>query len=139
MVQKYFVDTLVYRDYYENRKDRFRPLGEWALEFFRAIAKQKGIILYCDLVFREMAIQYNADVILSIRSTIAGFASLVKIEPTPMQSSEAGRLKRERKVPFADALYAVIARDNNAIVVSRDNHFALLSDVAVIRRPEELI
>jgi len=139
MAQKYFVDTLIYRDYYENRRDNLRPLGEWALDFFKSIAQQEGEILYCDLVIKEIAIQYNADVIASIFSTIAKFAALVKIKPTFKQKSEAGKLKKERKVPFADALYAVIARDNNAIIVSRDNHFSILSDIAIARKPEELI
>ncbi|MBU2638148.1 MAG: PIN domain-containing protein [Nanoarchaeota archaeon] len=139
MVQKYFVDTLIYRDYYENRSDNLRPLGEWALEFFRSVAKQKGVILYCDLVIEEMAIEYNSDIIVLILETIASIAPLIKIEATAQEESEAKKLKKERKLPFADALYAVIARDNDAILVSRDNHFSLLLDIAVIRKPEELI
>lgn len=139
MGQKYFVDTLVYRDYYENRKDNLRPLGEWALDFFRFIRENKGEIIYCNMVINELAIRYNSNAIVSILSTIAKFASLVKIEPTFKQKSEAQKLRKERSVPFADALYAVIARDNDAILVSRDNHFSLLSDIANVRRPEELI
>ena len=28
---KYYLDTSIWRDYYENRSDKFRPWGEWAL------------------------------------------------------------------------------------------------------------
>ena len=34
---RYYVDTAIFRDYCENRVDRFRPLGEWALAFFKKV------------------------------------------------------------------------------------------------------
>lgn len=30
MEEKYYLDACIWRDYFENREDRFRPLGEWA-------------------------------------------------------------------------------------------------------------
>lgn len=139
MAQKYFVDSLIYRDYYENRRDSLRPLGEWALDFFRKVAEEAGIILYCKLVIEELGLAYDDALIVKIFSLVADFAVLVDVEPTSEQVLEANKLKKERDVPFADALYAVLARDNQSIVVTRDKHFAILLDIAESRKPEELI
>ncbi len=61
------------------------------------------------------------------------------VEPSNAQAREARSIAKSRNVSFADALYAIIARDNNAIVVTRDAHFLLLTDIAEPRKPEELI
>lgn len=55
------------------------------------------------------------------------------------QFQEAARIKRERKLPFADLVHAIIARDNGAIMVTRDAHFEDLKDIATIRKPEDLL
>lgn len=47
---RYYLDTSIWRDFYENRTDRFRPLGEWAFELFRKIIREKSIVLYSELV-----------------------------------------------------------------------------------------
>jgi len=42
-------------------------------------------------------------------------------------------------VPFFDALHAVLARDNKAIMVTRDKHFDELLDITKYKKPEEII
>ena len=54
------------------------------------------------------------------------------------QFQEAARIKRERKLPFADLLHAIIARDNSAIMVTRDIHFEDFEDIVATRKPEDL-
>ncbi|MDD4878007.1 MAG: PIN domain-containing protein [Candidatus Nanoarchaeia archaeon] len=140
MGQKYFVDTLVYRDYYENRSDNFRPLGEWALEFFRKAAGEGGIILYCDMVLAELEKDYKPENVILIFKILNGMdVILMHVEPSNVQAREAKSVAKNKNVSFADALYAILARDNNAIIVTRDAHFLLLTDIAESRKPEELI
>ena len=37
MVEKYYLDTCIWRDYFENRSDKFRPLGDWAFSLIKLI------------------------------------------------------------------------------------------------------
>lgn len=34
---------------------------------------------------------------------------------------------------------AILSRDNGAILITRDNHFQDLTDIAIIKKPEEVI
>lgn len=138
MGERYYVDTQIWRDYYENRKDRFRPLGEWALRFFHLSVEQRDIIFYSDIVIDELKKQYDMAQIKNIFRIIPSDL-LQKLSITPEQFHEALRLRAEREVPLGDAFHAVVARDNNALVISRDGHFLLLGDIAPHKKPEELI
>jgi len=40
---------------------------------------------------------------------------------------------------FADALHAVLARDNSAVMVTWGRHFLELMDIVEVRKPEELL
>ena len=64
---------------------------------------------------------------------------LFKVPIKKEQFQEAAKLKRERKLPFADVLHAIIARDNGAVMVTRDVHFEDFEDIVMIRKPEDLI
>ena len=52
---------------------------------------------------------------------------------------EARSISITRNVPKSNALFAILARDNNAIMVSRDKHFTKLKGLVKTKKPEELI
>ena len=58
---------------------------------------------------------------------------------TGRQFKEAKELAHRRKVPWGDALHAIIARDNDAVLVTRDHHFERLSDISIPQKPEDII
>lgn len=64
---------------------------------------------------------------------------LDKIFVTKNQKNETIKISLERNVPKGDALHAIAARDNNLILITRDNHFRLLQDISKHYKPEELI
>ena len=55
------------------------------------------------------------------------------------QKDEAKQLAYQKKIPKADALHAILARDNDAIMVSRDSHFKKLNNIVETKKPEEII
>jgi len=139
MNDKYYLDTAIWRDYYENRSDKFRPLGEFALALINEIMENKDFILYSDFIIKELNIDYGEEEIEKIFEIITKRKLLLKVNISDKQIKEASRLNKERKVGFGDALHAVLARDNNAILVTRDNHFYELADVVEVKKPEDLI
>jgi len=55
---------------------------------------------------------------------------------TRTQLQEARIVARKRKLPFHDALHAIIAKDNGAAIITRDRHFLRLRDVVEVIMPE---
>ncbi len=138
-MKKYYLDTSIWRDYYENRSDRFRPLGEWALELINVIIENKDFILYSDFIVKELKIKYSEEEVNKIFEVIYKKDLLLKVIISNSQVKEAAILCKRRSVAFGDALHAILARDNKAVMVTRDNHFFELVDISEIKKPEDLI
>ena len=139
MSERFYLDSSIWRDYYENRKDKFRPLGEWALRLIKNIIENKNYILYSDFVIKELKIGYNKDEINKIFEIVNKRNLLIKVNISESQIKESAILCKKKEVAFGDALHAVLARDNKAIMVTRDKHFIELNHIAEIKKPEDLI
>ena len=55
------------------------------------------------------------------------------------QIDAACKLMQQRSIPKGDALHAILARDNNALLISRDKDFQKLKDIVKVYAPEEVI
>lgn len=139
MTLAFYLDSSIWRDYYENREDKFRPLGEWALMLINKIIEDKNIIVYSDFIVEELKIKYSEEEIKKIFDIIHKRNLLLKIDISDYQAKEAAMLCKKKKVAFGDALHAILARDNNAFMVTRDKHFEELQEIAEIKKPEDLI
>jgi hypothetical protein len=122
-------------DYFENRTDRFRPLGDWALAFFKKAIEGSHTIVYSDLVVFELSNKYSADKVEDILSVIPD--KLLKyVESTPKQTAQAIVLSRRLGIPKPDCLHYILSMDANACLVTRDRHFEAFKDV---KSPEQLL
>ncbi|MEK6887021.1 MAG: PIN domain-containing protein [Nanoarchaeota archaeon] len=139
MITKYYLDSSIWRDLHEDRKDKFRPLGEWAFELLKKIRKNKDKVLYSDLVVDELMKAFNENVIKELFSIMSNGGLLEKVNVEKKHVKEAVELKHKYNIPFGDALHAVLARDNNAILVARDHHFEEIQHIIKAKKPEELI
>lgn len=137
MATKYYIDTAIWRDLHENRKDKHKPLGELAFELFIKISINKEKILHSDFVVEELSHAYGEQTINKLFKNVSEL--LEKVEINEKQVKEATILSKELKIPFGDSLHGVLARDNDAIMVTRDRHFRKLKDKITIKKPEDLI
>lgn len=64
---------------------------------------------------------------------------IIFIESTEKEIGKAKDLAQKRDVPKRDALHALIARDNNTILITLDHHFKKLNDIAKLHGPQEFI
>lgn len=136
---KYFIDTNIWRDYWEDRSDNFKPLGEFAFQLLKLIKQNKDKVLITEEIMEELSIKFDKKQINEIFDILKKEELLELITYNQEQLKEAKKLKIERKIPFVDALFAVLARDNKAILVSRDKHFMDLTDIVEVKKPEEII
>lgn len=139
MANKFYLDTSIWRDYYEDRSDSHKQLGKLALQLLQKIIEEENIILYSDLVVQELMTKYSKEEISGILSILYNIGLLEKVNTSKAQAKEAADLCKKLNIPFGDALHAILARDNKAVMVTRDKHFLLLADIAEIKKPEDLI
>jgi len=138
MAEKYYFDSCIWRDYFENRSDRFRPLGEWAFRLIKAIIQENKFIVYSDLVEEELLAHLSEKEVKEIISAIPE-KILIRVNSTVKQLEEAIKLSKKLRIPTPDALHAIIARDNHATLITRDKHFYELANKVTIKKPEDLI
>jgi predicted nucleic acid-binding protein len=132
----YYLDTCIWRDYIENRSDRFRPLGDWALRFIKNAVAAESIIVYSDLIVEELSIRFDDEMIRRMLNVVPT-ALLLKITITQKDLQLAASLARTHRIPVNDALHAVLAKRSSATLITRDKHFTDLH--LQVNKPEELI
>ena len=138
MENKYYLDTSIWIDIYEDRKGyNNEPLGDYGLKLLAMLRIKKFKLILTDLIIKELQNYYS---IPEINGMIKPFEEIIeKIIGTKTQGDEAIKIANERKLPYGDVLHSIIARDNNLILVTRDRHFKELQDISKSYKPEELI
>lgn len=131
----YYFDTSIWIDIYEKRGDH----GEVAKQLLEKIIIDDDLILYSDVVVVEFKKLGFSDYEINTLLSIAKPDHIRRIHPTKNQFEEAKRLAKQRNVPVRDALHAVLARDGEAQLVSRDWDFEQLKDITSAKKPEDLI
>ena len=133
---RYLIDTSIWIDLYEDRKGyNNEPLGEYALKFFYKVMSNKDIVIITELLIKELSTFYS---ISEIDSMIKPFKKET-IRISKSQIMESNEIARQRNIPSGDALYTIIARDNNLMFITRDRHFKRLRDISEHYKPEDII
>lgn len=135
---KYYIDSCIWIDYFEDRKDKFRPLGDWAFRLIKKIISKSDVIIFSNLVEKELAKFFSIEEIENITSIVPN-ENLTKVKSTTEQLNEARFYTKKSNIPQEDVLHAILARDNNAVLVTRDKHFYYLAEYITIKKPEELL
>ncbi|MFH1072230.1 MAG: type II toxin-antitoxin system VapC family toxin [Nanoarchaeota archaeon] len=134
----FYIDTSIWIDLYEDRTGKnLEPFGEYASRLFTLIMREKHEIGFSDILLTELGQFYSIEV---VRGMVAPFNNLMRrIKSTDAQKKEAGTIAHERGIPKGDVLHAILSRDHQLILVTRDHHFRRLTDISPSFRPEELI
>ena len=134
----YYLDTSIWLDFFENRDEPNLPKGTWARELVNKVIKDGNKILFSDNNILELInIGYSEFEIEKLLQSLKPIITF--IESTEKETGKAKDLAQKRDVPKRDALHALIARDNNAILITLDNHFKKLIDITKFHSPREFI
>lgn len=138
MEKRYYLDTSIWLDFFENRNEPKIPKGDWARQLLEKMVKNDGEILYSDIVLIELkGLGYEIE---EFKGKIEYLGlSCSYVESTVGERKKAKDLSAKRKVPRGDALHALIARDHHAILITLDHHFKSLADITSAKRPQEVI
>lgn len=138
MVLRYYIDTNVWMDLVGERFGYSNePLGEFALKLLYQIRRSNSKIVVSDVLIKELEGNFSLDEINGLFKAFEDFVE--KVFSTVEQQTEAIKLSKERDIPISDVLHAIIARDFNLLLISRDNHFKRLADISIYYKPEDII
>ena len=140
MVERYYLDTCIWRDHYEARYSfGGKPLGDYASAFFAKAIQHKDIILFSDLTIHEMKEGFEEEEIHQMMNLLFISGTLKKVSIDAEDYKRAQKISIERGLPTGDVLHAIIAAKNNAFLVSQDNHFQALKDIVHVKKAEHII
>jgi len=133
MSQLIYIDTNVYLDYLLNRKDRLRPLGDFAFELLRKAVSCEYWILLSDIVLDEMRAHTSKEDIEKLLCMIQK-----KLRLVPREEIDLIRAEEISPLNKIDALHYVLAKKGGAeIIVTRNTQHFGFSDLQV-KFPENL-
>ena len=140
MTTKYFLDTCIWRDFYEDRFGKTgRPLGKYASNLFMKILKNKDKIVFSETLFWEMKKDYSEREINEMLNFLDLCKVLTKINIKKEEFQEAKKLSNNINIPLVDCINAIQARNHKAIMISQDMHFLKdLNDITNTKKPEEI-
>ncbi len=138
MNERYYLDTSIWMDIYEDRKGyNNEPLGDYAWKLLGLIKSKKLSLVVSDLLIRELEMNYSIEEINGMMKLFQDI--IVKITTTEKQRNEALKIAEKRKIPKGDVLHAILSRDHDLIFITRDKHFRELEDISKHYKPEEII
>ena len=104
---KIYVDTNIYLDYFLNRNDSLRPLGDFAFELFRRTRSCEFEIILSDWVEQELENNNAIQQLIKLKEELKH--KLITITTTKEDINQAKKIK-----PFEDSLHAILAQKAKA-------------------------
>ena len=133
---KYLIDTSIWIDLLDDRYGHNKEhLGNYAAKLLGKITKTKSTIIITDFLLKELLTYYPVE---TVRGMFLPFR-VEKYAASRQQILESEKIANERCVPRGDALFAIVARDCELVLVTRDRHFKKLDNVCRYNKPEEII
>ena len=137
MQNRFYVDTCIWRDLFEERKGGLVPLGEFAFLFFKNCVKYKCIIVISSFVLFELKKAFSQN---DINSSLEPFLDVIEFVDISYNKIERLFLKQGNIIGVhnEDITHALIAKEFNCVLITRDKHFDSLVGIVSVLAPEEV-
>ena len=134
-MKKYYLDTNIWLDYFENRSDGVRPLGEFAFNFLKNCILHKCNIFYSDFNLFELKNKLSNNDFYKYSNVFK--ENMIFIKSTKKDWEEAKQISKKINLHKADSLHLILAIKNKCTLITRDKHFDLI-DLIEIKKPEDV-
>lgn len=127
-------------DYFENREDKLRPLGEFAFNLLRRCFDCEFSIVTSILVTEEVEYNGHTKNLLKLNKKLNQAHKLIKISIAREDRTKAHKLKKKYNISFNDSLHAVLAAKANVdfLVTRNIKDFYQFQDIVDITLPEQI-
>mgnify|MGYP001565261418 FL=1 len=119
MEERFYFDTSIWLDFLEKRGKH----GEIILRLINKIIEENDIIIYSNLIIKELRNLGYFDNEINDIFSIAKQNNLKLVHVNKKQLEEMRAVALQRGLPKKDVLHAILARDNEARLITRDYHF----------------
>ena len=137
MSTKIYIASNIWLDFWLDRTLNLLPAGYYAKNLLDRVISCEFAIVLSNFIFKEL--ETNIKIDLNERmGTFKLINKLTITEVTKQLFFDAKKLAKERSIPISDAVRTLMARQERAILVSRDKHFKEVEDLVEVRLPEEL-
>ncbi len=132
-----YCDTCLYLDIFEGRKDRFRDLGEFALQIFRRVDKGEFKLIISDWLLFELRKHAEDKHITELLKPLLDKGRVIKVFKTNKDTAKAKAISPEH---YDDALHAILAHKAKAIYLLTRNitHYSGCEHLVEIKFPENV-
>ena len=76
---RYYIDTCIWRDFYENRFFN-KPIGDYAAKLFAMIIKRRYTIIYSEIIVRELLKRYTKEEIMTLFNLLLINKILIRVK-----------------------------------------------------------
>ena len=133
MSELIYIDTNIYIDYFLNRKDNLRPLGDFAHELFIKTSQCKYKIIISDWLEKELTKTNHIDSYKELKNHLI---ELNKITYVKTEFKEISCAKKHQH--WHDALHEMLAIKANAVYFVTRNIRDFTGNKIIITHPENL-
>jgi len=135
-----YIDTNVYIDYFLNRTDKLRPLGDFAFNLIKKIVIEEYKLIISDLVILELehnGFEKQVKILLEKLKENNNLTFVTSIEEDNVKTN---KIVKERKTSFNDTKHAIMANRAKAdyFVTRNVKDFEDLNDIVYPIYPENL-
>lgn len=129
-----YLDTCIYLDYWQDRKDRLRPLGKFAFQLIKRAMQCEFEIVVFDWVIEELEAQLSTKEVTEMLYSLYDSGKAIKIKRTKEDEKKARALSTN----WTDALHIVLAKKAGAecIITRNLSHFAEFQNLLPAYTPE---
>ena len=140
MEQLIYIDTNVWIDFWEDRRDNIRPLGEFAFQLLKKAYECKYRIIVSGLVIDELDLFYSKETIIEIMKNLRASGKYQPLKVLEQDRLQAEETAKEVGTSYNDARHAILANRANAdyLVTRNLKDFERLFDLNKTVLPENL-
>lgn len=142
MPERIYLDANIYLDYFLDRSDNLRPLGEFAGKVLKEAVSCKFFVLVSPDVIREIrnTIRSSEEKVWSeVLFDLKNASKIIFVESNSLLDRKAEQFSEEFGLPLIDSLHLLLAAENNAVLITRDRHFDCVKEKFNVLNPEELL
>lgn len=132
---RYYLDTCILFDIAEDS----RSSSALALAAVERLLRDGHAIVISDYHAIEWKHLGHSLSLLRTTEDTLGASGCIHVHLDKHQAMRARTLARSRSIPYGDAVHAILARDCDATIVTRDAHFRQILDVVLSVSPNDLL
>lgn len=118
---KIYLDTCVYIDYLEDRKDNIRPLGELVHQLIKRAISCEFDIVTSDWVLDEIERYRSKEVFIELLHKLKKMNKITFVYKNKELEEEAKNLTTHQQIHYSDALHVVLAKAADAVYIVTRN------------------